>query len=94
MFKHKNSIFFLFLFCFLSIPLLSQVITIDSHIDIPFDYMENPQHDPGKITDMQVDLAKMKKGGLDSGFFVVYVPQGPLDKADLKKQSFLLKKNF
>ena len=94
MFKHKNPIFFLFLFCFLNIPLLSQVITIDSHIDIPFDYMENPQHDPGKITDMQVDLAKMKKGGLDSGFFVVYVPQGLLDEAGFKKAKLLAEKKF
>ena len=94
MFKYKNPIFFLFLFFFLSIPLLSQVITIDSHIDIPFDYMENPQHDPGKITDMQVDLDKMKKGGLDSGFFVVYVPQGPLDKAGFKKAKILAEKKF
>ena len=92
--KHKNIILFLFLFCFLSTPLLPQVITIDSHIDIPFDYMENPQHDPGKITDMQVDLAKMKKGGLDSGFFVVYVPQGQLDKAGFKKAKLLAEKKF
>ena len=94
MFKYRNPIFFLFLFFFLSIPLLSQVITIDSHIDIPFDYMENPQHDPGKITDMQVDLDKMKKGGLDSGFFVVYVPQGPLDNEGFKKAKLLAEKKF
>ena len=94
MYKHRNPIFFLFLFCFLNTPLLSQVITIDSHIDIPFDYMENPQHDPGKTTDMQVDLDKMKKGGLDSGFFVVYVPQGPLDKAGFKKAKLLAEKKF
>ena len=94
MFKHRNPIFILFLFCFLSTPLLSQVITIDSHIDIPFDYMENPQHDPGKITDMQVDLDKMKKGGLDSGFFVVYVPQGPLNKAGFEKAKLLAEKKF
>ena len=93
MFKYKNPIF-LFLFCILSIPLLSKIITIDSHIDIPFDYMENPEHDPGKITDMQVDLYKMKKGGLDSGFFVVYVPQGPLDKAGFKKAKILAEKKF
>ena len=92
--KHKNIILFLFLFCFLSTPLLSQIITIDSHIDIPFDYMENPQHDPGKITNMQVDLAKMKKGGLDSGFFVVYVPQGPLDTTGFKKAKLLAEKKF
>ena len=93
MFKYKNSIF-LFLFCILSIPLLSKIITIDSHIHIPFDYMENPEHDPGKITDMQVDLYKMKKGGLDSGFFVVYVPQGPLDKAGFKNARLLAEKKF
>ena len=94
MFEYKNPIFFLFLFCILSIPLLSQIITIDSHIDIPFDYMENPEHDPGKITDMQVDLYKMKKGGLDSGFFVVYVPQGPLDKSGFKNAQLLAEKKF
>ena len=94
MFKYKNLIFFLFLFCILSIPLLSKIITIDSHIDIPFDYMENPEHDPGRITDMQVDLYKMKKGGLDSGFFVVYVPQGPLDKAGFKNAQLLAEKKF
>ena len=60
MFKHRNPIFILFLFCFLSTPLLSQVITIDSHIDIPFDYMENPQHDPGKITDMPVSYTHLR----------------------------------
>ena len=67
MFKQKN-IFFLFLFIFFSTSIFSQIITIDSHIDIPFDYMENPKHDPGKYTNMQVDLIKMKEGGLDSGF--------------------------
>ena len=55
MFKHKNPIFILFF-----ILLLKYTFTVSSyyngHIDIPFDYMENPQHDPGKITDMQVDL--------------------------------------
>ena len=56
--------------------------------------MENPQHDPGKITDMQVDLDKMKKGGLDSGFFVVYVPQGPLDNEGFKKAKLLAEKKF
>ena len=55
----KNSLFLFLLF--FSTSIFSQIITIDSHIDIPFDYMENPKHDPGKPTDMQVDLIKMKK---------------------------------
>ena len=43
---------------------------------------------------MQVDLDKMKKGGLDSGFFVVYVPQGPLDEEGFKKAKLLAEKKF
>lgn len=93
MFKQKN-IFFLFLFVFFSTSIFSQIITIDSHIDIPFDYMENPKHDPGKYTNMQVDLIKMKEGGLDSGFFVVYVPQGPLNDKGFTEAKTLAKKKF
>ena len=88
----RNSLFLFLLF--FSTSIFSQIITIDSHIDIPFDYMENPKHDPGKPTDMQVDLIKMKKGGLDSGFFVVYVPQGPLNKEGYIEAKNLAKKKF
>ncbi|MFC7048515.1 dipeptidase [Emcibacter nanhaiensis] len=52
-----------------------RIFTLDSHVDIPFNYTETPETDPGKATDMQVDLGKMDKGGLDSGFFIVYVGQ-------------------
>lgn len=53
-------------------------ITIDTHVDIPFDYMAKPQFDVGKETRLLVDLPKMKRGSLNAAFFVIWVPQGPL----------------
>ncbi len=51
-----------------------RTITIDTHDDIPFDFAtENA--DPGVRGDRQVDIPKMIEGGLDAGFFIVYVPQ-------------------
>ncbi|AIF46779.1 dipeptidase [Dyella japonica] len=53
-------------------------ITLDTHVDIPFAYMREPRFDFGKQTPLQVDLDKMRRGGLDAVFFIVYVDQGPL----------------
>ncbi len=53
-----------------------QTITIDTHDDIPFDFATESA-DPGVRGDRQVDIPKMIEGGLDVGFFIVYVPQGP-----------------
>ena len=55
-----------------------ELITIDTHVDIPVDYMRVPQFDIGTDTRLLVDLNKMERGGLDAVFFVVYVGQGPL----------------
>ncbi len=52
-----------------------RVITIDTHDDIPFDFATD-KVDPGVRGDRQVDLPKMREGGLDVAFFVVYVGQG------------------
>ena len=90
---NKNIISFLF-FIFLSSIIRAEIITFDSHIDIPFDFMENPKHDPGDNSDMQVDIPKMQKGGMDAGFFVVYVPQGPLNEAGFKNAKELAEKKF
>jgi len=43
--------------------------------------MHEPRFDFGKTTPMQVDLDKMRRGGLDAVFFIVYVDQGPLTPA-------------
>ncbi len=57
-------------------------LTLDTHMDVPivlkrpgFDISEEHSwHDHAS----QVDFPRMEKGGMDGGFFVVYVGQGPL----------------
>jgi len=49
------------------------VLTIDTHDDIPFNFAA--EVDPCTGSRMQVDLPKMRQGGLDVGFFIVYVGQ-------------------
>ena len=49
------------------------LITLDSHDDIPLDFA-TPSVDPA-TADLQVNLDKMQAGGLNAGFFIVYVGQ-------------------
>ncbi len=54
----------------------SRVITIDTHDDISFEFATE-KDDPGNPENRrQVTLPKMRQGGLNVGFFVVYVGQG------------------
>jgi membrane dipeptidase len=53
----------------------ARVLTIDTHVDIPGNYA-TPEVDPGVRGRFQVDLPKMEEGGLNAGFFIVYVGQG------------------
>ena len=53
-----------------------RTLTLDTHIDIPLTYME--EIDPSGPTELQVDLPKLKAGELDSGFWIIYIPQGEL----------------
>lgn len=48
-------------------------VTLDTHIDIPLDYA-TAGADP-LTADLQVNLTKMAAGGLDAGFFIVFVGQ-------------------
>ena len=52
-----------------------RVLTIDTHDDIPPGFA-TPRADPGVRGPHQIDLPKMRDGGLDVGFFVVFVGQG------------------
>ncbi|MFP4518626.1 MAG: dipeptidase [Oceanicaulis sp.] len=52
-----------------------RVLTMDTHIDIDAGYATD-RLDPGGFTRAQADLPKMRAGGLDAGFFIVYVGQG------------------
>lgn len=54
-----------------------QILTIDTHVDIGRGYASHLL-DPGGFTKAQVDLPKMRAGGLDAVFLIVYVGQGAL----------------
>ncbi|MEP3888898.1 MAG: dipeptidase [Hellea sp.] len=54
----------------------AQTLTLDTHIDIPLTYMD--EIDPSKETELQVDIPKLAAGELDSGFWIIYTPQGEL----------------
>ena len=54
-----------------------RILTLDTHIDIPLTYIT--EIDPTGPTELQVDLPKLRTGRLDSGFWIVYTPQGDLD---------------
>ena len=49
------------------------IVTLDTHIDIPLDFA-TAAIDPA-TADLQVNLGKMAAGGLDAGFFIVFVGQ-------------------
>lgn len=51
-----------------------RVLTLDTHVDVPLNFATRAV-DPGVAGDFQVDLPKMRAGGLDAGFFVVSVGQ-------------------
>jgi membrane dipeptidase len=66
-----------------------RLLTLDTHLDTPASLAL-----PGwSIADAhtvqddytQVDLPRMKQGGLDGGFWVIYTPQGPLDAEATRK---------
>lgn len=59
-----------------------RLLTLDTHIDIPLTYMTAIQ--PQFETDLQVDIPKLERGQLDSGFWIIYTPQGDLNAAGYK----------
>jgi len=58
-------------------------LTLDTHVDVPLTYMKGV--DPGEPTDLQSDLVKMRSGGLNAAFFIVYTPQGDLTEDGYKQ---------
>jgi membrane dipeptidase len=57
-----------------------RVLTIDTHIDLePEHFTADCNYTRRLVT--QVNLPKMRDGGLDVAFFIVHVPQGPLTSA-------------
>jgi len=58
---------------------------LDSHVDIPWNFATE-QVDPGISNDsLQVDLVKMRQGGLNCVFFIGFSSQGPLTPEGYEK---------
>lgn len=59
-----------------------RLVVMDSHLDTPIHFARTDYSLAGnqsfEETGTQVDLGRMRSGGLDGGFFVIYTPQGPL----------------
>lgn len=64
--------------------LQSRLLTMDSHIDIGNDYATS-KLDPGGFTRAQNDLPKMRAGGLDAAFLIVFTAQGPLTEEGFRQ---------
>src|SRR5687768_16119066 len=60
-----------------------RIITIDTHDDIPFNFA-TAEVDPLNA-DRQVNLEKMRAGGLHVGFFIVFVGQTPRTPENYEK---------
>lgn len=66
-----------------------RLLTLDSHLDTPASIdlpgwsIEEGHEVHSDYT--QVDLPRMKKGGLDGGFWAIYTPQGPLTVEGFRK---------
>lgn len=60
-----------------------RLLVLDTHLDTPAALAFPGWSIADEHTDdyTQVDLPRMKRGGLDGGFWVIYTPQGPLDAA-------------
>ncbi|RMT91749.1 hypothetical protein ALP39_04309 [Pseudomonas marginalis pv. marginalis] len=64
-----------------TLALHQRLLVLDSHLDTPltlprpgWNILERHDYDQDGS---QVDLPRMREGGLDGGFFAVYTPQGP-----------------
>ena len=55
----------------------ARLLTLDSHIDIPW---PDPP-DPFAPSNRRVDIGKMQRGGVAAGCFAAYLPQGPCTPA-------------
>jgi membrane dipeptidase len=71
------------------VQLHQKLLTLDSHLDTPASldlpgWSIDEEHDV--LHDFtQVDLPRMKKGGLDGGFWAIYTSQGPLTVEGFRK---------
>jgi membrane dipeptidase len=57
-----------------------RILTLDSHVDFESSHFTAECNYARRLI-TQVNLPKMRAGGLDAAFFIVHVPQGPLTPA-------------
>ncbi len=61
------------------------LMVLDSHLDTPAKFHQSGYKFDRKSSwaedGSHVDLYRMNEGGLDGGFWVIYIPQGPLNEA-------------
>ena len=69
------------------------IITIDTHDDIPSNFA-TAESDPGVREGRQVTLPKMREGGLDVAFFIVYVGQTERTPENYEKAVAEARKRF
>ena len=62
----------------------ADVITLDTHVDIDTKYFTEQVNYTQRLP-IQVDLPKMKEGGLDVAWLIVYTGQGELNEEGYKK---------
>jgi len=70
-----------------------RVLTMDTHVDIGQGYA-TAALDPGGFTRAQVDLPKMRDGGLDAAFFIVYVGQGTVSPIGYEEAAALAEDKY
>ncbi len=66
-----------------TLALHDRLLTLDTHLDTPANLVQPRGFDITERHDVnrdgsQVDLPRMKEGGLDGGFWAIYTGQGPL----------------
>lgn len=71
----------------------SRVISVDTHIDIEPE-LATEKFDPGGFTLGQNDLPKMRAGGLDAAFLILYTGQGALDEAGYREAREMAEKKY
>ena len=62
-----------------------KVLTIDTHVDIPFDFGTGYDMMKPGARSQQVHLPSMQSGGLDAPFLIVFVGQGERTTAGYAK---------